>query len=105
MPLTLKEMDGLFVGQLPLAELATFDNACELGMAQRTFEGIPGHLGLATCRLTLYGLRVVERCKGTSCLDSNTRRDKTKPSACACYEWAVEREAHAAHCVRAWSAE
>lgn len=96
----LSDMDGLFVGQIGMADLSTFDKAVDHGMAQRTYEGLPGHLGLATVRLTLFGWRVVEQCKGVCCLAASPHVRHTAAKQCACYEWAIEREAASAAAIR-----
>jgi hypothetical protein len=42
---------GLFVGMLDADELAAFDRLCEAGLAQRTYEGAAGFMGLAKVEL------------------------------------------------------
>lgn len=47
---TLRRIDGLFVGQLTQEELSLFNQACDLGLARRLYEGGAGFLGLARVR-------------------------------------------------------
>jgi hypothetical protein len=47
----LERMDGLFVGQLDDYETWLFDHAVADGMAERSYEGGAGFMGLAKVRL------------------------------------------------------
>jgi hypothetical protein len=47
----LARMEGLFVGQLDDYEMWLFDHAVEDGMAERSYEGGAGLMGLAKVRL------------------------------------------------------
>lgn len=47
----LQSLEGLSVGQLSTEQLKLFNRMCEYGYARRSYEGMPGILGLAKVRL------------------------------------------------------
>ena len=47
-----RQIDGLFVGQLSDEELQSFDAAVAAGLAERSYEGGAGFMGVAKVRAT-----------------------------------------------------